>query len=45
MKIYIAGKITGDPNYRQKFKKVADDLERGGYAVLALIELREGRYD
>lgn len=24
MKIYIAGKITGDPNYRQKFNDAAE---------------------
>ena len=26
MKIYIAGKITGDPKYREKFEKVASSL-------------------
>ena len=42
MKIYIAGKITGDPNYRQKFKDVADDLERGGHAVMNPAVLPDG---
>ena len=28
-KVYIAGRITGDPNYRQKFNLVADKLEYG----------------
>lgn len=26
MKIYIAGKITGDPNYREKFARAADKI-------------------
>ena len=29
MKIYIAGKITGDPKYREKFKEAAADIARG----------------
>lgn len=27
MKIYIAGKITGDPDYKQKFDKVKKVLQ------------------
>lgn len=42
MKIYIAGKITGDKDYRQKFKKVADDLKAGGHAVMNPAVLPDG---
>ena len=34
IKIYIAGKITGDPNYQIKFKKVEEDFKKMGFAVL-----------
>lgn len=34
MKIYIAGKITGDPNYREKFEKVERTLVWLGYSVM-----------
>ena len=34
MKIYIAGKITGDPNYRRKFDKEAFKLKSNGHIVL-----------
>lgn len=34
MKVYIAGKITGDPNYRQKFKLAEDGLRDLGHAVM-----------
>lgn len=34
MKIYIAGKITGDPNYREKFEKVASSLREHGFSVM-----------
>ena len=27
MKVYLAGKITGDPNYREKFAEAAKKLE------------------
>lgn len=31
IKVYIAGKITGDPNYREKFAEAAKAVsERGG---------------
>jgi hypothetical protein len=29
--IYICGKVTGDPNYRQKFRAEEDRLESLGY--------------
>ncbi len=34
MKIYIAGKITGDRKYRAKFRDAAKDMEALGHVVL-----------
>lgn len=34
MKIYIAGKITGEPNYKEKFDIAATSLEAQGHIVL-----------
>ena len=34
MKIYIAGKITGDENYKQKFATVQKEFESEGHIVL-----------
>ena len=34
MKIYIAGKITGDNGYRAKFQEAAETLETLGHVVL-----------
>ena len=34
MKIYIAGKITGDENYKSKFQKAADKLKNEGHSVM-----------
>ena len=34
MKIYIAGKITGDPNYKAKFEAKAKEFEELGNIVL-----------
>lgn len=34
MKIYIAGKITGDRNYRQKFARVASQYREKGNVIL-----------
>lgn len=34
MKIYIAGKITGDRKYRAKFREAAKSLEALGHVVL-----------
>lgn len=34
MKIYIAGKITGDPDYKQKFEKVEKSLAKLGHSVM-----------
>ena len=33
-KIYIAGKITGDPNYKAKFEAAAEEYKKKGYIVL-----------
>ena len=42
MIIYIAGKITGDPNYKEKFDIAATSLEAQGHIVLNPAELPEG---
>lgn len=42
MKIYIAGKITGDPKYRDRFRDEAERLEGLGHIVLNPAELPEG---
>lgn len=42
MKVYIAGKITGDPGYRKKFLKAEMQLYQRGYIVLNPAELPEG---
>lgn len=34
MKVYIAGKITGDPNYKAKFAAAAAQLEAQGHTVI-----------
>lgn len=33
--IYLAGKITGDPNYKEKFKQAEEALTKAGYNVLS----------
>ena len=42
MKIYIAGKITGDPEYRRKFACAARQVEALGHIALNPAELPEG---
>jgi len=42
MKIYIAGKIAGDPEYKRKFDNAAILLESEGEIVLNPAELPEG---
>ena len=42
MKIYIAGKITGDPEYRRKFACAARQVEEFGHIALNPAELPEG---
>ena len=34
MKFYIAGKITGDADYKAKFKRAEDALARLGHSVM-----------
>ena len=34
IKIYIAGKIAGDPNYKEKFAAVQKHYEEKGFAVI-----------
>lgn len=41
-KIYIAGKIAGDHEYREKFRRAAEIIERQGYVVLNPAELPDG---
>lgn len=42
MKIYIAGKITGDENYKAKFATVQKELESEGHIVLNPALLPQG---
>jgi len=35
MKVYIAGKVTGDPDYKCKFATAKQAIERDGHTVLA----------
>lgn len=42
MKIYIAGKITGNPNYKAEFDYHAIAYEAEGHIVLNPAELPEG---
>lgn len=41
-KVYIAGKITGDPNYRDKFARAEAELKRQGHLVMNPAILPEG---
>ena len=41
-KIYIAGKITGDPDSEEKFKTAAREYENKGYIVLNPAMLPDG---
>ena len=42
MKAYIAGQITGAPNYRQKFAEARKEMESVGFTVLNPAELPDG---
>lgn len=42
MKIYLAGKITGDENYREKFRKQEERLREEGHIVLNPASLPDG---
>lgn len=44
MKAYIAGKITGDSDYKKKFAHAKACLESEGFVVLNPAELPEGMY-
>lgn len=39
MKVYIAGKITGDSAYREKFRQTERELEAEGFIVLNPAEI------
>lgn len=41
-KIYIAGKITGDPDFKEKFKAAEEMLKSDGNAVLTPAFLPDG---
>lgn len=45
MKIYIAGKITGDKRYKAKFRDAAKALEAVGHVVLNPATLPDGLTD
>lgn len=42
LKIYIAGKITGDENYKAKFEEKQKELEKQGFIVLNPAILPQG---
>lgn len=42
MKIYIAGRIAGDPDYADKFFEAAEELRAKGHIVLNPATLPEG---
>lgn len=42
MKIYISGKIAGDPDYKRKFARAAAQLERQGATVINPATAPEG---
>lgn len=42
MKIYIAGRISGNPNYKAEFERMAIALEAEGHIVLDPSDLPEG---
>jgi nucleoside 2-deoxyribosyltransferase len=41
-KAYIAGKITGNPNYKQEFAEAETQLKAGGYVVMNPSFMQEG---
>lgn len=42
MKVYLAGKITGDKRYKAKFREVEKKLEAAGHVVLNPATLPDG---
>lgn len=45
LKLYIAGKITGDPEYKQKFKVAEEKYRAEGYIVLNPSWMPQGLQD
>lgn len=43
MKIYIAGKITGNPDYKTQFEKVENILIKRGHSVMNPAWLKDGK--
>lgn len=41
MKVYLAGKITGDPNYREKFAAAANLIENQQNHIRALMQAND----
>lgn len=42
LKVYLSGVITGDNNYKSKFKRAEDYLKERGLEVINPAELNEG---
>lgn len=42
MKIYISGKITGDPDYKEKFARVEEKIAKNGDIALNPAKAPEG---
>lgn len=42
MKVYIAGKITGNPNYKSQFAKVEHELKAQGHITMNPAVLPDG---
>jgi hypothetical protein len=42
VKVYIAGKISGNENYQEDFRKAQERFEKGGHIVLNPASLPEG---
>lgn len=41
-KVFISGKITGDPNFREKFEKAEKELTEQGHLVMNPANFPEG---
>ena len=42
MRVYISGAISSDPNYREKFSRIKEQLESKGFEVITPTILPEG---
>lgn len=40
--VYLAGKITGDPDFRKKFAEAKEKLQEAGFLVMSPAELEQG---